>query len=122
MKYVNITNLSRPNEQNLRVYYCASFLCRFRGLMFINNFNDFEGLLLVETGESRLSTTIHMFFMKMDIAAIWINKNFIVVDKALAYRWKPYYSSSRPAQYILETYPDRYNDFQIGDQLVFNAE
>jgi uncharacterized membrane protein (UPF0127 family) len=122
MKNVYIKNLSRPDKQDLKVGWCENFLCRFRGLMFKQYFKDFEGLLLVEAGESQFSTSIHMFFMKMDIAAIWINKNYFVVDIVQAYRWKPYYASSKPAQYILETHPDRFNDFQIGDQLIFNAE
>jgi uncharacterized membrane protein (UPF0127 family) len=78
-----------------------------------------QGLLLVEKGESRINTAIHMLFMKFDIAAIWINEEFQVVDTVLAKRWKISYMPQSPAKFILETHPSRLNDFSIGDQLYF---
>jgi uncharacterized membrane protein (UPF0127 family) len=78
-----------------------------------------NGLLLVEDGDSKLNTAIHMLFMKFDIAAIWINNDLQVVDKILARRWKPIYLPNSPARYILETHPSRLKDFSTGDQLRF---
>jgi uncharacterized membrane protein (UPF0127 family) len=109
--------LSRPEQPPLRVLYCASFLCRLRGLMFRRSLPPNYGWLLVESKDSRLDTAIHMLFMRLDLAAVWINSQGEVVDVRLARRWRPAYIPRRPARYILETSADRYSDFSIGDQV-----
>mgnify|MGYP001025470230 FL=1 len=88
--------------------------------MFTRSLKPGRGLLLVQSGDSRLDTSIHMFFMRMDLAVIWINKNMEVVDVCLARRWKPAYFPQKPACYVLETTPDRIPDFNIGDKVSFH--
>lgn len=78
-----------------------------------------EGLLFVYKRDSRMDTSIHMFFMNFDIAVVWINSSMQVVDKALAKRWKPAYAPKEGAQYVLETHPDRLEDFEIGNKVQF---
>ncbi len=78
-----------------------------------------NGVLLVESGESKVNASIHMFFMNFDIAVIWINDDLQVVDKVLAKRWKALYLPQSPASYILETHSARISDFKVGDQLRF---
>lgn len=119
MQIIKIINSTRPECIPIRAENCQSFLSRFRGLMFRDTIKTDEGLLLTEVSESRINTSIHMLFMKFDIAAIWINNNFQVVDAKLAKKWKLAYLPSQPARYTLEIHPSRLHDFQIGDQLIF---
>ncbi len=83
--------------------------------MLQKNIGNFEGILLVEPKDSLVNASIHMFFMNFNIATIWVNNNLVVVDKSLAKTWRPYYAPKEPARFILETHPDRLNDFEVGD-------
>ena len=78
-----------------------------------------EGLLFVYKRDSRVDTSIHMFFMKFDIAVVWINSSMQVVDKVLAKKWKPAYAPKGAAQYVLEAHPDRLCEFEIGNKVQF---
>ena len=49
--------------------------------MFSKEISINSGLILSENSESVLNTSIHMLFMRYDISAIWIDRNWIVVDK-----------------------------------------
>lgn len=101
-----------------QVKWCNSFLCRLRGLMFRAALAPGEGLLLVERRESRLDTSIHMFFMRFAIATIWLDSHYKVVDTCLALPWRPMYAPKAPAQYTLETSPELLQKISIGDELV----
>ena len=114
-----IQNLTRPIENPVCVPYCDSFLCRLRGLMFRARLVRDEGLLLVEKRDSRLDTSIHMFFVSFDLAVFWINSNLTVVDKVLAKSWHPVYVPKADARYTLELHAERWEDYQIGDKVEF---
>lgn len=101
------------------VQWCDSFFCRLRGLMFRRALAEGEGLLLVEGRESRMDTTIHMFFMNFPIAAVWLDARFRVVDTCWAKPWRPFYAPRAPAQYTLETSPELLKRISIGDELAF---
>jgi hypothetical protein len=79
-----------------------------------------EGLLLVESRDSRLDASIHMLFVYMDLGVIWINSDNVVVDAVLARAWRLAYAPHSPARYILEIRPERMSEFQIGDHVEFN--
>jgi hypothetical protein len=117
MTAVRIINLTRPDQPALHVRLCSSFLSRFRGLMLTPTVDPHGGILLDEKTNSRVNSSIHMFFMNYDIAAIWIDADFNVVDCTIARRWQPYYAPRHPARYILETHPGRINDFLPGDRV-----
>jgi uncharacterized membrane protein (UPF0127 family) len=119
MKIIHLENTNQPLPAPLQAVYCDSFLCRLRGLMFRSDLPRNEGLLLVEARDSRLDTSIHMLFVFMDLAVIWINSEFTVVDTVLARTWRPAYAPRRPARYILEIHPSRLNEFKIGDHVAF---
>ena len=87
--------------------------------MFHSNLSADKGLLLVEARESRFDTAIHMLFVFMDLAVIWINSEQVVVDTILARSWRPVYAPRQPARYILEIHPERLNEFKIGDAIEF---
>jgi len=118
-KQIFIENQNRKLDSLLRIKYCDTFLTQLRGFTFRPRLALDEGLLLVGTRDSRLDSSIHMFFVSFDLAVIWINSKMQVVDKVLAKSWRPAYFSKQPARYVLEVHPDRWDDFQIGDTVQF---
>ncbi len=116
---IHVYNLTHALSAPAQVGFCDSFLCRLRGLMFRSSLGRDEGLLLVEGRDSRLDSSIHMFFVPFDLAVFWIDSSLTVVDKVIARSWKPAYLSKAPARYILEIHPDRWEDYQIGDKVEF---
>jgi uncharacterized membrane protein (UPF0127 family) len=119
MRDLQVVNHTRSLEHPLRVKNCESFTCRLKGLMFRKQLDPGEGLLLVHNKASRTNAAIHMFFVGMDLGVIWLDDNREVVDIQLAESWKPLYTPSAPARYILEMSPDRLPEFEIGDRLSF---
>ena len=119
MNTIQLENLNQPLPTPLQALYCDIFLCRLRGLMFRSSLAPGQALLLVEGRDSRLDTAIHMLFVFMDLAVIWINSEKVVVDTVLARAWRPAYAPRQPARYILEIHPDRLNEFKIGDKIEF---
>ncbi len=120
MKQVRVRNTTNLALRDLKVSFCSSFLSRFKGLMFNPGLGNYEGILLVEDSESRINSAIHMFFMRFDIAVIWINSKYQVVDVQIARKGRPFYIPAAPSKFTLETHPDRLADFRIGDILSFN--
>jgi uncharacterized membrane protein (UPF0127 family) len=116
---IYINNLTKTIAQPAQVGYCDSFLCRLHGLMFRPRLGFSEGLLLVEKRDSRLDTSIHMFFVPFDLAVFWINSEMKVVDKVIARSWRPAYFPKADARYTLEIHPDRWGDYEIGDKVEF---
>ncbi len=113
MKVVNAQGQALLN----RIKWCNSFGSKLRGLMFRRAIDSDEGLVLVENRSSIAATSIHMFFVPFDIAAIWLDENFQVVHKVLAKSWHPYYASPRPARYVLEGSPALLERVAIGEAL-----
>jgi len=103
----------------LRAKRCDTFLCRLRGLTFRRSLAQNEGLLFVESGESRVATSIHMLFVFFPIGVVWLAADGTVVDKALAKPFRPYYAPCAPARYYLEGVPDLLDWVSIGERLTF---
>lgn len=116
---IHIHNLTRSLSKPAIVGYCDTFLCKLRGLMFRPRLDLDDGLLLVEKRDSRLDTSIHMFFVPFDLAVFWINSDMIVVDKVIAKSWKPAYAPKLAAKFTLEIHPDRWGDYEVGDKVEF---
>lgn len=121
MKFMRVDNEDRRLSRPLYVEYCESFLCRLRGLMFRSQLGLEQGIVLVQPNDSRINSAIHMLFVFMNLAVIWINSDLEVVDTVLARAWRPMYLPRHPARYILEIHPDRLDDFQVGDRVAFYA-
>ena len=102
-----------------RVKWCDSFGSKLRGLMFRRAIAADEGLVLVETRSSIAATSIHMFFVPFDIAAVWLDENFQVVHTVLAKSWRPYYASPQATRYVLEGPPALLDRITIGETLRF---
>jgi uncharacterized membrane protein (UPF0127 family) len=115
-----LRNLSNPAIAPIQAQWCESFISKLRGYTFRNSMTHAEGKLLVEHRDSRVDTSIHMMFVWMDLAVIWINAENKVVDSVLAKAWRPFYAAAEPARYILEIHPERLGDFKIGDQVEFD--
>ena len=122
MTFTTIDNLSRPSEDPVRVKNCSTFWDKFRGLMFSPQIPVNGGILLAENRESLTGTAIHMFFMRFDIAVVWINSKFEVVDCKIAKKWKAAIFPKNAAQYVLETHKDNLYKFHIGDVVVFKYD
>jgi uncharacterized protein len=118
-KFIAIENKQRGISGPLRIKYCDTFLSQLRGFTLRPSLAPDEGLILVGRRDSRLESSIHMFFVSFDLAVIWINSQLQVVDKVVAKPWRPAYFSKEPAQYVLEVHPERWQEFQIGDSLDF---
>lgn len=118
MRFVQINNLTHPLDEPIIANYANTFLRKFKGLMFQEDLRKNEGLLIVENVESRMNTAIHMFFMRFDIAVIWIDANYSVVDNQFARMWHPFYAPRKPAQMVLEIHPEHLNHFRIGDRII----
>jgi uncharacterized membrane protein (UPF0127 family) len=104
-----------------QVKWCESFGSKLRGLMLRQSIDPREGLVLAETRSSIAATSIHMFFVPFDIAAIWLDDQFQVVHMALAKSWRPYYASPKPARYVLEASPEFLQRVKMGDRLRFES-
>jgi uncharacterized membrane protein (UPF0127 family) len=119
-KTIKIENMNRRVDGGLQVRYCDTFLTQLRGFTFRADLARDDGLVLVGKRDSRVDSSIHMFFVSFDLAVIWINSDMQVVDRVLARSWKPAYFSKQPAKYVLEVHPDRWDEFQVGDRVQFS--
>lgn len=119
MTEIIIENLTHPLLSPMIGKHGISFFSRLRGLMFTRNLDNNSALLMEQQIESRINSSIHMFFMNYDILVIWANSEKIIVDTTLAKRWHPFYAPKSAARFIIEAHPGRLSEFQIGDHLDF---
>jgi uncharacterized membrane protein (UPF0127 family) len=87
--------------------------------MFHSHLKPDEGMLLVDTRDSRIGTSIHMLFVFMNLGIVWINSKNQVVDIIIARAWHLFYTPCQPARYTLEIDPVRLNEFRKGDLVEF---
>ena len=102
-----------------RVRRADSFFTRLRGLTFRRALEADEGLWLVGRSESRVDAAIHMFFVFFPIGVLWLDKEEHVVDKVVAYPFRPFYAPRAPAIGVLECRPEVLDRVEIGDKLGF---
>jgi uncharacterized membrane protein (UPF0127 family) len=121
MKQVRVLNGSRPLPQPLVGDWCASFLCRLRGLAWRRRLAPDAALVLVQPRPGRSGAAIHMFGMFFDLAIIWLDEGRRVVDAQLAFRWRSILRPAQAACYVIECAPQRLTEFHVGDQIVFEA-
>jgi len=98
-----------------------TFFKRWRGLMLRRRLAEGEGLLFTFRRENRSETAIHMFFVGFPIAAVWLDRQGVVVDTKLAKPWRPYYAPARPARYLIEAPPSLLARVTVGEQLTFEG-
>jgi len=120
VKYVRVINQTSQATTPILAKYCQSFACQLRGLMFTRDLGEDQGLILAQGKDSIINATIHMMFMQIDLAVIWINRDFSVVDTVLAKKWKLAYRPKQAARYVLETGVQHLTEFHIGDKIRFD--
>ncbi|MEA1977757.1 MAG: DUF192 domain-containing protein [Chloroflexota bacterium] len=101
-----------------RVIYCTSGASRREGLLSLDRLERGEGILM-EMPESRRGrkgfvTSIHMLGMRFPICVAWLDDQGKVVHSTAAKPWGLYYSSPRPAWYVLEVHPQLIKDLGVG--------
>ena len=121
MTKLTIINTTRSNK-SIQVNLAESFFSKLAGLMFRKCLSIDSGILLSDSSDSILNSSIHMLFMNFDICAVWISSSFEVVDVKIAKKWHLAYFPAKPAKYVLEAHPTRISDYSIGDQLHFDYE
>jgi len=122
MQSFKVTNKSNEKAISLHLGVCDTFLTRLRGLMFTGSIPGDGGLLFVNPAEDRINSAIHMFFMSIDLAIIWVDSTGKIVDKVFAHRWKTLAAPAENAKYIIETHADRYDEYNRGDLLDITDE
>ncbi len=113
---MQLSNTSRPSAP-IHLLECRTFWQKLLGLMGRIRLESTEGIALIIQPPGRFNAAIHMFFMRFDIAAIWLDADHKVIHKTIAHRWRPYYAPSSPAAIVLEIHPTRINDYNVGDQV-----
>jgi uncharacterized membrane protein (UPF0127 family) len=99
--------------------WCDTFSSKLRGFTFKRRLAPGEGLVLVEQADSRVSTSIHMFFVFFDLGVIWANASGRVVDTRVARSWRPAYVPKAAARYVIETNPEVIQNVQVGEEIKF---
>lgn len=118
-QYRKIRNTSRSKTLLARAHWCHSFASKLRGFTFRRHLAEDEGLVLVESSDSRVTTSIHMLFVFFDLAVIWVNNEGQVVDTILARPWRPSYLPQAPARYVIEGHPRLLDEVAVGDSIEF---
>lgn len=102
-----------------RARWCDSFHTKLRGFTFRRHLDQKDGLVLVETSDSRVATAIHMLFVFFDLGVIWVNDAGEVVGSVIAKPWRLSYVPPAPARYVVEGHPRLVTAVQPGDHLQF---
>lgn len=92
----------------------GSFCKRFMGLMGKKKLENGEGLLLN-------TTSVHCFFMKLTIDAVYISKNMTVLGKETLNPWK-IGKWFRGTRYILELGAGAAASVSVGDTVIFKYQ
>ncbi len=101
--------------------WCDGFGSKLRGFTFRRQLGPDDGLVLVEKSDSKMSTSIHMFFVFFDLGVIWVNDAGEVVGTVLAKPWRPSYVPPQPARYVIEGHPAVLEKVKAGDHIRFAA-
>jgi len=105
-----------------QVTLCDTFWKKARGLMFRRQLAADEAYLFVESRESVVLTTIHMFFVFFPIGVLWLNQERMVVDVVLARPFRPHYAPSGPARYFIEGSLSLLEKTHVGDVMDWEAK
>jgi uncharacterized membrane protein (UPF0127 family) len=102
--------------------WCNSFGTKLRGFTFRRVLAREDGLVLVEKSDSKMNTSIHMLFVFFDLGVIWVNDKGVVVDTAVAKKWRLSYVPQAPARYVIEGHPSLVDIVQVGDHIEFRGD
>lgn len=91
------------------------FMSRLIGLMGRKSIGAQEGLLLKKV------SCIHMCFMRFSICAVYLDKNFCVIDKETVKPWRCG-KFCKGAVHVLEMHESRLNDIRLSEKLVLEDD
>lgn len=114
--FLRITNLSSSEKRSLKALSADNFISRLRGYLQNNSSGEYDGIFFVYPIIGRISAAIHTSFLNVQLLALWVDQNNIVVDKLMAKPWQVYIPK-KPSKYLLETSPNEYNFWNIGDKI-----
>ncbi len=90
-----------------------SFVSRFIGLMNKKSINGDEGLLLVKC------SSVHCFFMKFTIDAVYLSKDMVVLHKETIRPWK-IGKIVKKCAHVLELKEGAAKEVLVGEYIVFS--
>lgn len=100
-----------------RAKVCAGFFSRLAGLQWQRKLDAGAGLLFKCRRSSRLFATAHSLGMRFDIAVLWLDEDFTIVDMKLSRTWRIAHVPKAAARYYLEADPALLDKARIGDGL-----
>ncbi len=93
MSEARLIRNTRTNEVVLaRAKWAASAWAHFIGLQFRSSLPEDEGILFVYGSESIANTAIHMFFVFMSIAVVWLDAQWNSGRYETGQPWRAYYA------------------------------
>ncbi len=120
MQKHNVRNKSHTLKTRLVLDYCEDYWCKLRGLAWQRALNANEGIILAYAKESKMRSAIHMLGMFFDLAIIWLDMDFRVVDVRIAKKWRSFITPQKSAAYVIECSVFRAKEFNIGDQIAID--
>jgi uncharacterized membrane protein (UPF0127 family) len=117
--YRRVIHAETGRELLPRARWCDSFGSQLRGFMLRRRLEAGEGLVLVQSKESRINSAIHMLFVFFDLGVLWVDDAGRVVDRVRARRWRLQYAPRAPARYVVEAHPDILSRVEVGDRIEF---
>lgn len=102
-----------------RARWCNTFATKLRGFTLRRELESGEGLVLVESRESRINTAIHMLFVFFSLGVLWVDDGGCVVDAVVAQPWRLSYTPQAPARYVIEGQPQIIDRVAVGDHVRF---
>jgi len=105
-----------------KVKYCDTFFSKVLGLMFSKKLKADEGLLIVARREGRESTMIHMLNVFFPLNVFWLNNEFKVVDKQVAYPFELLLIPKNKAKYVLEVAKGVLDRVKIGSKFTIESK
>lgn len=102
-----------------RARWCNTFWSKLRAFTFRRTLSPGEGLVLVDSSDTRVNSGITMFLCFLELGIIWVNGNGEVVDTTIAKPWRLSYLSQAPARYTIEAEPEILQRVRPGDHLKF---
>ncbi|MDT8306936.1 MAG: DUF192 domain-containing protein [Anaerolineae bacterium] len=118
--YRQVTHVDTGEVLVPRARWCDSFGSKLRGFTLRRTLALDDGLVLVQSSESRINSAIHMLFVFFDLGVIWVDDAGAVVDTALARPWRLHYAPGAPARYVVEAHPDVLDQVRVGDLIRFD--
>lgn len=110
------------NEKIANVKFANSYFSRLKGLMFKKNL-DYVLVIKPAKPNKRSASSIHSFFMRINIDVLFLDKDKKVYEIKQLKTWR-FYTPNTGAKYILELKEGSIKEYniKIGDKLDFVCE